>query len=335
MERRTRELTIHSPVRPGGTRIRLGGTQPSAGRPDRTSGGVRRCRRGEVALRRGWRWAADRSVARLPGVLVQLAAADRAARGGGLSSGRARPARLQLVVAAGWRRGLLRRPAGGRRPRSHPGARRRVGTLGRSRLGRNRRLGHRDEPPGGGGPACHPQRGPSAAAQPGAAQPQSTPEALVLLLLPAPGAARAHCARPALALLPALPARRPPPVHAGGHRTLRRVVVTARRGSRDHQLLPRRGATVEASPGAAAPDPGAHPDHLGAPRSLPRPQASRARPRGRAQPRPRRAPARGLALGPPRRARARHTTAHRLLRPRPTNPKPPNVDELGPARWPP
>lgn len=40
------------------------------------------------------------------------------------------------------------------------------------------------------------------------------PEALLLRLLrPAPGASRAHCARQALALLPALSARRPPSVY--------------------------------------------------------------------------------------------------------------------------
>ena len=51
----------------------------------------------------------------------------------------------------------------------------------------------------------------------------------------------------------------------------------------------------------ASPDQGAHPGHLGATRSLPRPRTSRARPRRRAQPGPRRAPARRVALGAPRR----------------------------------
>ena len=61
-------------------------------------------------------------------------------------------------------------------------------------------------------------------------------------------------------------------------------------------------------------DLGAHPGHLGAGRSLPRPRARRAARRGRAQPRPRRAPAQRVPLGPPRRGRARERTARRLPR---------------------
>ena len=56
------------------------------------------------------------------------------------------------------------------------------------------------------------------------------------------------------------------------------------------------------------------------------PDLRRAPPRGRPQPRPRRAPARRVALGPTRRGQARHTTANRLLRPRPRKLTPPTVD---------
>ena len=160
-------------------------------RRDRTSGGLRRARRREAPLRRGRRRAAGRPAARLPGVLVRLAAADRAARGGRFPRGRARPARLQPVVEARRRRGLHRRQAGRRRARSHPRTRRRVRAAGRSRLGRNRRLDCGDEPPRGRGPSGHPQRGPSAQAQRGTAPPQPARAVLVLLLLRAPRPARA------------------------------------------------------------------------------------------------------------------------------------------------
>ena len=133
-----------------------------------------------------------------------------------------------------------------------------------------------------------------------------------------PEAARAPCAPQALAVLQALPARRPPAVHRAGARSLRRGVVPARGGEGDDRLLPRRGATgVEAG---GPPHLRAHPGHLGTGRSLPRPQARRAAPRGRAQPRPRRAPARRVPLGPPRRGRARQRAARRLPRPRPREP---------------
>jgi len=49
--------------------------------------------------------------------------------------------------------------------------------------GRNRRLGPRDEPSRGRGPAGHPQRGPSAEAVARTAPPGPAPEVLVLLLL--------------------------------------------------------------------------------------------------------------------------------------------------------
>ena len=45
-----------------------------------------------------------------------------------------------------------------------------------------------------------------------------------------------------LAFLPALPARRPPGLHAGGDRPLHRGMVAAGRGNRDDQLLPVLGA---------------------------------------------------------------------------------------------
>ena len=49
-------------------------------------------------------------------------------------------------------------------------------------------------------------------------------------------------ARRPLAVLPALPARRAPGLHAGGDRPLRRGVVAAGRSNRDDQLLPVLGA---------------------------------------------------------------------------------------------
>ena len=78
--------------------------------------------------------------------------------------------------------GLRRRRARRRHPRSDPRAGRRVRAAGRSRLGRNHRLGHRDEPPRGRGPAGHPQRGPSAEALAGTAPPRPAAPVLVLLL---------------------------------------------------------------------------------------------------------------------------------------------------------
>ena len=150
---------------------------------------------------------------------------------------------------------------------------------GRSRLGRKRRLGHRDEPPRGRGPAGHPQRGPPAEAIAGTAPPRPAPQVLVLLLLRPPGPARNRRARQPLAFLPALPARRPPGLHAGGNRPLRRGVVPARRSHRHDQLLPVLGAAVsEKGRSGASPDKGAHPGHLGPARSLPRPRTRRARP---------------------------------------------------------
>ena len=199
--------------------------QLAARRRDRASGGLRRGRRCELALRRGRRRAADRSAARLPGVLVRLAAADRAARGGGFPGGRPRHAWLQPVIEARGLRGLRRRPARRRHPRPHRRARCRVRAGGRSRLGRKHRLDGRDEPPRGRRPARHPQRGPSAAAFGGTAPPEPAAEVLVLLLLRNTGTARGRRAGQRLALLPALPARREPAVHAR-----RRSNATSRRG---------------------------------------------------------------------------------------------------------
>jgi hypothetical protein len=94
-------------------------------------------------------------------------------------------------------------------------------------------------------------------------------------LLRPPRPARKHRARQPLALLPALPARRPPGLHARGDRSLHRGVVTARVSQRDDQLLPVLGAdlTQEGRSGAS-PDLGADLSSGGA-RSLPRLRASR------------------------------------------------------------
>ena len=63
-------------------------------------------------------------------------------------------------------------------------------------------------------------------------------------------------ARQPVAFLPALPARRPPGVHAGGDGPLHRGVVAAGRGHRDDQLLPVLGTDL-----AQARRSGASPDH--------------------------------------------------------------------------
>src|SRR5207253_5708318 len=143
---------------------------------------------------------------RLSGVLVRLAATDRAARGGGFSRRRARYAWLQPLIEARGLRGLCRRPARRRHPRPHRRTRCRVRAVGRTRLGRIHRLDHRDEPPRGGRPTRHPQRGPSAAPLGGTAPPEPAPEVVVLLLLCGTGTARGRGARQRLALLPTLPA---------------------------------------------------------------------------------------------------------------------------------
>jgi pimeloyl-ACP methyl ester carboxylesterase len=85
------------------------------------------------------------------------------------------------------------------------------------------------------------------------------------ILLRPPRAARRRRARQPLAFLPELSGRRPPGVHAGGDRSLRRGVVAARGGNRDDQPLPGLGATVaQARRSGASPDQRAHPGHLGA-----------------------------------------------------------------------
>src|ERR1700735_5069824 len=75
-----------------------------------------------------------------------------------------------------------------------------------------------------------------------------------------PGAARERRARQPLALLPALPARRPPALHDRRDRALCRGVVAAGRSNRDDQLLPILGAAV-AKEGrrGASPDQCPHP----------------------------------------------------------------------------
>ena len=103
--------------------------------------------------------------------------------GGRFSGGRPRHAWLQPVIEARGLRGLRRRPARRRYPRPDRRTRCRVRVVGRSRLGRIHRLDHRDEPPRGGRPTRHPQRGPSAAALGGTAPPEPASEVLVLLLL--------------------------------------------------------------------------------------------------------------------------------------------------------
>ena len=220
--------------------------------------------------------------------------------------------------------GLRHRPADRRHPRSHPRTRCRVRAAGRSRLGRKRRLGHRDEPPRGRGPAGHPQRGPSAEAVAGTAPPGPAPQVLVLLLLRPPGAARKPSCTPTTgtssgtSCSDAHPAYTPEEID-------RYIEAWSQPGAATGMINYYRSSVrtvAEARRSGASPDLGAHAGHLGAARSLPRPRTRRARPRRRTQPRPRRAPARRVALGASRRGRARHPTAHRLLRPRPASREP-------------
>ena len=264
--------------------------------------------------------AAGRAAARLPRVLVRLAAADRAARRGGVPRRGPGHARLQPVLEAGRRPCLRHRPADRRHravssmnaapsPRCWPvttGAEASPGpprwTTRRSWTGwpsstrRTRGSCRRD---------C---TTPASSASPGTSSSSTSPTC-----------PKASCSQP-LALLPALPARRPPGLHPRGDRPLHRGVVAARRGHRDDQLLPVLGADpAQEGRGGAPPDQGADPGHLGPARSLPRRGTRRARPRRRPQPRPRRAPARRVALGASRRSRARQPAAHRLLRPRQTS----------------
>src|SRR5215469_12735614 len=113
-----------------------------------------------------------------------------------------------------------------------------------------------------------------------AAHPRKLSQGLVLLLLRPPGVARSGRARRQLAVLPALPARRQPALHARGDGSLHRGVVAAGRVHRDDRLLPALGANpAEEGRSGASPDQGAHAGHLGARRPLPRPGTSRARAR--------------------------------------------------------
>ena len=107
--------------------------------------------------------------------------------------------------------------------------------------------------------AAHPRKLSQGLHHPGPA-----PQVLVFLFLRPPGAARIRRARRPLALLPALPARRPSGLHPGGVRPLHRGVVAAGCGNRDDQLLPVLGADpAQARRRADRPHLGAHPGHLG------------------------------------------------------------------------
>ena len=106
---------------------------------------------------------------------------------GGLSGRRSRHAWLQPVIEARGLRGLRRRSARRRHPRSHRRARCGVRALGRSRLGRKHRLDRCDEPPRGGRPTCHPQRGPSAAASEGLHHPSQLRKSWYFFFFAVPG----------------------------------------------------------------------------------------------------------------------------------------------------
>jgi hypothetical protein len=137
--------------------------------------------------------AAGGVAARVPGVLVWVAGADRAAGGGGVPRGRARHARLQPVLQAGRRPRLRHPPAGRRHGRPDPRARRRVRDAGRARLGPVGRLGHRDGLPRGGGPAGHLELGAPAQAVGGTAPPRAAPQVLVLFSSTSPTCPKRSC----------------------------------------------------------------------------------------------------------------------------------------------
>ena len=296
-----------------------------ARRRDRGSGGLRRRRRREAPLRRGRRRAAGRPAARLPGVLVRLAAADRAARGGGLPRRRARPAGLQPVVAS---RTASRAYGADKLAADVHGLIQERGAesalRGRHDWGGTVAWTLGDEPSRGRRPSGHPQRGPSAAAQRGTAPPQPAPTVLVLLLLPAPGAARAPSSAPtALAVLPGTScATRGPPytpeeieryVEAWSQPGAATAMINYYRGAVRHSPKQAKAALRPIS----APTLviwGQRDRYLG-------PEPRRAPPRRCAQSRPRRAPARRLALGPPRRGRARHTNSSSTSSSPPARPK--------------
>jgi hypothetical protein len=110
---------------------------------------------------------------------LQPAGADRTARERRLPRRRTRPARVQPVVQAGRLHRLHGRQACCGHPGSHPGARERVGSSGRTRLGRIGRLDPGDEQPGGRRPPRHPERGTPAQAERRTQEPASAPEELV------------------------------------------------------------------------------------------------------------------------------------------------------------
>jgi pimeloyl-ACP methyl ester carboxylesterase len=84
-----------------------------------------------------------------------------------------------------------------------------VRAFGGSRLGRNHRLDHGDEPSGGGRPSGHPRRGPSADAPEGLPHPGQLRRSWYFFYFALPGLPEHMCA-PDASVLPALPARRPP-----------------------------------------------------------------------------------------------------------------------------
>ena len=79
----------------------------------------------------------------------------------------------------------------------------------------------------------------------------------------APGAARAPRARRRTGSSSRTSCATRSPRTRGGDRALHRGVVAARRGDRDDQLLPRRGAPAEGRRDELQSDLGAHPGHLG------------------------------------------------------------------------
>ena len=182
--------------------------------------------------------------------------------------------------------------------------------------GGTHRLDHRDEPPRGGRPARHPQRGPSAAAlRRDCTHPNQLRKSWYFFFFAPPGlpedvvhARDWHFFRHFLqdANPPYTPEEIERYVEAWSQ-------PGAAAGMINYYRASVRQSQKEAA-GEASPDLGADAGHLGRARSLPRLRPRRARPRRRAQPRPRRAPARRVALGPSRRGRTRQPTAHRLLR---------------------
>ena len=114
--------------------------------------------------------------------------------------------------------------------------------------------------------AAHPRR-----LHEGAQAPEPAPEALVLLLLPASRAARAHRARQELAILPALPARCPARAYTP-EETERYIESWSQPGAATAIIDYYRAAVGRRRSGRGAdpPDPGAHAGDLGTARPLPR-----------------------------------------------------------------